>query len=66
MSDTNKVQQSKDRSHNFPVYVADGSFSMSVDFDDEWEIEATCWRSKLGNNQWELTRENSCDWIIMN
>lgn len=24
-------------------------------FDDEWMVEAYCWRNKLGNNQWELT-----------
>jgi hypothetical protein len=28
---------------------------MNVDFDDTWSVEAWCWRSKLGNNQWELT-----------
>jgi hypothetical protein len=28
---------------------------MNNDFDDAWKIEAYCWRSKLGNNQWELT-----------
>lgn len=28
---------------------------MNVDFDETWEVEANCWRSKLGNNQWELT-----------
>jgi hypothetical protein len=41
--------------YSFIVYMADGKFKMNGEFDDSWTVEAYCWRSKLGNNQWELT-----------
>ncbi|CAO1367270.1 unnamed protein product [Diamesa serratosioi] len=41
--------------YNKTVYSVQGGMSFNNDFGDDWEVAMDCWRSKLGNNQWELT-----------
>lgn len=41
---------------------------MTADFDETWLVESYCWRSKLGNNQWELTafktpKQSVCEFV---
>lgn len=45
----------KVKRYNKTVYTLSGKVSVQQDFDIEWGIQMDVWRSKLGNNQWELT-----------
>lgn len=54
--------------YNKTVYAVSGGLALNVDFGEGWDVEMHCWRSKLGNNQWELTplkapRQNMCDFV---
>lgn len=45
-----------------------GEVNVLQDFDGEWDVQMDVWRSKLGNNQWELTplkvaRQTACKFM---
>jgi hypothetical protein len=53
---------------NRTVYVIDGNLEVHRDFDQNWDVQMDVWRSKLGNNQYDLTpmrvpRQNTCEFI---
>ncbi|CAO1327083.1 unnamed protein product [Diamesa tonsa] len=54
--------------YNKTVYAVSGGLNFNIDFGVGWEVAMDCWRSKLGNNQWELTvfkaqRQSVCDFV---
>lgn len=62
------VDKLRVKRYNKTVYAVNGGLSFNIDFGDGWEVEMKCWRSKLGNNQWELTslkapRQSICDFV---
>lgn len=54
--------------YNRTVFGIFGDVEITVAFDEKWEVEVNVYRSKLGNNQWDLTpmkvtRRSACDFV---
>ena len=67
-SDYITVEDFRVKRFNKTVYAINGGLNFNIDFGVGWEVSMNCWRSKLGNNQWELTalkapRQPICDFI---
>ena len=54
-SDFIKFDNFRVKRYNKTVHAISGVVSFKIDFGEDWEIKMDCFRSKLGNNQWELT-----------
>ena len=67
-SDYISFQNLRVKRYNKTVHAVNGGINFNIDFGEGWDVVMHCWRSKLGNNQWELTalkapRQNVCDFV---
>lgn len=72
INETDYLKSNNLKSHRYrnskTAYAISGNILVATDLNEDWDISMDCWRSKLGNNQWELTafkasRQSTCIFI---